>query len=460
MDAEKKRYTKLAWIICLYQVFGSYCLIINQNYGNYILTNVAGLKPAYAATAVSVSSIALVICSLLDGALVQNTRSRWGQFRPWYMFGVFVCLGGGYLCYIKTGNMFLTATLCSLSYFIPSETMNVLYTARQGMFTKMSAGNADARTMFGSYNWLGTYIGYFIAGWTTIKLVSILGKGNETAGFIGAHTVFGISCIIGYFIMVWAAKPYDLPNKDVAVVKEKRVNILDMFTSVFTNKAGRVILLSDIGRFTAYYFNMNLISYQCSYVFGDINTSATVFAVTNIGGLLGSYLAPVAAKIFGRKKTMRIFDILVLICYVLIIPFGGSLMGLTIVVTANMFFSAFTDGIDPVLYMDAGEYYLYHKKKDTRSYLNSMYNVAVKIGVGVAGIVTNAMLASFNYNADNFSLDAAGKAKFTMMFGLVATLLMLLPIIFMFFHPATDKEMQDMTEANYKEEKMQLTGKA
>ena len=48
--SEKKMIKKLAWGIVLYQIFGSYALIIIQNYGNYVMTNVAGLTPALAAT--------------------------------------------------------------------------------------------------------------------------------------------------------------------------------------------------------------------------------------------------------------------------------------------------------------------------------------------------------------------------------------------------------------------------
>lgn len=457
---EKKRIKKLAWMVVLYQVFGSYALIIIQNYGNYVFTNVAGLTPAMAATCMSVSSMFLIAWSLFNGAIVQKTRSKWGQFRPWFMFGIYACVFSGYLMYLKFGNaVIVTAIVVSLGYLMPQALMDLLYTARIGMFTKMANGNGEANVLFGSYNWVGTYIGYFIAGATTVPLVNFFGKGSEMMGFIGAHTVYGISCFIGYAIMVKVAKPYDLPNKDVEVTAEKRVSIVDMVKGVFTNKVGVCILLSDIGRFTGYYALMNLIAFQCTYVIGDLNASATVFAVTNIGGLIGSYLAPIVCGKVGRKIGMRIFDVLACCCLLAIIPFGKTVMGLTVIVTMFMFFSSFTDGIDPALYIDAGQYSLATKGKDTRSYFNSMYNVAVKAAVGLGGVVSNGVLAAVAFNPD-MVFDAALKTKFTTMVGLCTAAWFIIPIVLMAIHPMSDKQADEYAAQNAEREKAELTGAA
>lgn len=457
MSGDSKRIKKLAWIIAIYQIFGSYALIIIQNYGNYVFTNVAGLSPAVTATCMSLSSIIMIAFTTFDGALVQNTRSRWGQFRPWYMFGIYVCIFAGYLMYVKFGkSVILTAIVVSLGYAVPQILMNMLYTARLGMFTKMADGNTEANVRFNAYNWLGTYAGYFIAGATTVPLVEFFGKGNEAMGFIGAQTVYGIACFIGYAILVRAAKPYDLPNKNVAINKEKHASFFDMVKGVLTCKPGRIVILSDCARFTAYYALMNLIAYQCTYVMGDLNASATVFAVTNIGGLLGSYLATPIADKLGRKTTMRIFDVLAALSLASMLFTGRSVMGMTVSITAYMFFSAFTDAVDPALYMDAGQFALAKTGKDCRSYFNSMYNVAVKISVGLAGIVSNTILAMVNFNPD-MVFDDALKTKFTILVVVGTCLFSAIAIALMFFHPMSDKEADEITAKNTEAERAELT---
>lgn len=458
--SEKKRIKKLAWGIVLYQIFGSYALIIIQNYGNYVMTNVAGLTPALAATCMSVSSMFLVAWSLFNGAIVQKTRSRWGQFRPWYMFGIYVCVFSGYLMYLKFGDaVIVTAVVVAIGYALPQAMMDLLYTARQGMFMQMAQGNGEANVIFGSYNWVGTYIGYFIAGATTVRLVNFFGRGSEALGFIGAHTVYGISCFIGYAIMAKLAKPYDLPNQDAVVEVERRASIVDMFKGVFTNRVGVCVILSDIGRFTAYYALMNLIAFQCTYVIGDLNASATVFSITNVGGLLGSYCAPILTEKVGRKIGIRIVDALSCIILLMIIPFGKTTMGLTAIVTIYQFISAGSDGIDPSLYIDAGQYSMAVKKKDTRSYFNSMYNVAVKAAVALAGIVSNTILAMLNYKAD-MVLDTAGKNRMTMFVGIGTAMWFALPIICMALHPMSDKQADEYAKQNLEEEKAQIAAGA
>ena len=453
---ERKRVMKLAWIVVIYQVFGSYALIIIQNYGNYVMTNVAGLTPALAATVMSISSMFLVIWSLFNGAIVQKTRSRWGQFRPWYMFGIYVCVGSGYLMYLKFGNaVILTAVVVAIGYILPNALMDLLYTARQGMFMQMAQGNGEANVIFGSYNWIGTYIGYFIAGATTVPLVNFFGKGSEALGFIGAHTVYGISCFIGYAILVKAAKPYDLPNKDAEIAVEKRASLVDMVKGVITNKAGVVVILADIGRFTGYYALMNLIAFQCTYVIGDLNASATVFSITNLGGLAGSYIATILSNKVGRKMAIRISDVGSVIMLLGIIPFGKTVIGLTAIITIYQTISSIADGVDPALYIDAGQYSLYLKGKDTRSYFNSMYNVAVKASLGLAGIISNGVLAAMNYDAD-MVLDAAGKAHMSMLVGGACAACYLVPVIVMFFHPMSDAQADEYAAKNLAAEKAAL----
>lgn len=449
---EKKRIKKLAWIVVLYQVFGSYALIIIQNYGNYAMTNVAGLSPGMAATVMSVSSMFLVIWSLFNGAIVQNTRSRWGQFRPYYIFGIYVCMAAGYLLYVKIGNSaILTAIIVAIGYAVPQALMDLMYTARIGIFTKMAKGNGEANVIFGSYNWVGTYIGYFIAGATTVPLVNFFGKGSEMMGFIGAHTVYGISCFIGYAIFARAAKPYDLPNKDIPINKEKHASIVDMVKGVFTNRVGVVILISDIGRFTGYYALMNLIAFQCTYVIGDLNASAAVFAFINVGGLVSSYLTPIIAGKLGRKLTMRCSDVLSFITLISIIFVGRNVTGLTVLLTVYQFFSSFADGTDPSLYIDAGQYSLATKGKDTRDYFNSMYNVAVKAAVGLAGVVSNTVLAMVAFNPD-MVFDESLKTKFTILVACGTAFCYLVPIIAMFFHPLTDAQADEYARQNAERE--------
>ena len=95
------------------------------------------------------------------------------------------------------------------------------------------------------------------------------------------------------------------------------------------------------------------------------------------------------------------------------------------------------------------------KKKDTRSYFNSMYNVAVKAAVALGGVVSNTVLMMINYKAD-MVLDAAGKSKMTMLVGLGTAIWFIFPIVCMAIHPMSDKQADEYAKQNMEEERAEL----
>ena len=439
---EKKRVNKIAWCIALSQVLGGYCLIVYQYYGNYIMTDVAGLTPAIAAGIYSVTTIILTCWSLFDGAIVQRTRTKQGQFRPWYFWGVFICVAGGFLLYVHVpGSVVGTTVVVGLGAMIPDGIMDLIYTARMGIFTKMSMGSTEARTKFNSFNWFGTYISYVIAGAATIPLVEYFGKvSGEARGFMVVQAIFGMCCILGYMIIFRISKPYDTDNTQVsAQEKEQQANFLVMVKSVFMNKAGRILLINDILRFSAYTAIYSLVAYQAEYVIGDLDASSTVFALSNVLGLISSYASPFVADKLGRKTTQRLSDVLVFFSLLSICFLGKTEIGLTVAISLWTFFMGFNDAVDAVLYMDAGEYYLAKEGKDTRSYLNSMYNVAAKASNGIGAWGCNAALMAVGFTAGTV-LSAAAQTKLTILFGVISAAFYAVPIILMFFYPMTDAE--------------------
>ena len=104
-----------------------------------------------------------------------------------------------------------------------------------------------------------------------------------------------------------------------------------------------------------------------------------------------------------------------------------------------------------MLYVDAGEYWLHKTGKDTRPYLVSMYNVAVKVTMAIAGLVLGMLLTALNYTPGEV-ISASGATAMTWVTGLAPGLGYLLPVIVMLFHKISDKEMEKIIQKNAEQE--------
>lgn len=306
--------------------------------------------------------------------------------------------------------------------------------------------------MLVSRQWMGSNVCYIISGFAVVPLVGFLGSGNETVGFLLTQAIFTVIVMAGSIWFAVAVKDYDPDNRNVAAQKTERVSFLEMIKAVIVNRQAITVVISDILRFTGYYVLASMMIYRCTYVIGDMMAMSIVLSASSFFAFLGNMIAPVIApKLGGRKRTIAIFGLLTGLAFSSIGIFGKTLWGFVISCGIAYFLMSFIDTLDAMLYVDAGEYWLHKTGKDTRPYLVSMYNVAVKVAMAIAGLVLGMLLTALNYTPGEV-ISASGATAMTWVTGLAPGLGYLLPVIVMLFHKISDKEMEKIIQENAEQE--------
>ncbi len=446
---ERLPLQKMGIMVTMTSFLMGFSLTMAQNYAAYSYTDLAHIDATTMSLCMTAVNMIALAVSLISGAIISGTRSKYGQYRPWLLGATVSCLTGGFLIFFNVGNsMLLKAVIISVGYLLANSSMDFVGTASPALIGKMAGADSDGRNLLMGRKWMGGNLCYIVSGFAVVPLVTFLGSGNETMGFLITQMIFTVIVLSGTVWFFKMAAYCDLDNTAESGHAAERVKFSEMLKAVLTNRQAIPVILSDIFRFTGYYVLMSMMAYQCTKVIGNMMAMSYVLSASNFCAFLGSYIAPkVTEKIGGRKKAITLFGILSGLSFCAIGIFGKTLWGFVIPCGLAFFFMSFIDTLDMMLYMDAGEWWLYKTGKDTRPYLLSMYSVAVKASLACSSVALGLILNLIHYNPDAV-LNASEATVLTWCTGLAPGIGYLMPVVIMLLHKVSDQEMADIIKEN------------
>src|SRR5690606_1006228 len=166
-------------------------------------TDVMGLAAAAVGTMMLVTKLVDAITDPLMGALADRTRTRWGRFRPYLLWGALPLAATGVLTWtvpdLDPGGRLLwayaTFTLMMLAYTL----LSMPYSALSGVMT----ADSQQRTTLVSFRFIAAFAGTTLVNWLTLDLVGWLGRGDEALGWqltLGLYGVIAIATFATVFL--------------------------------------------------------------------------------------------------------------------------------------------------------------------------------------------------------------------------------------------------------------------
>jgi len=166
-------------------------------------TDVMGLAAGAVGTMMLVTRLVDAVTDPLMGAIADRTRSRWGRFRPYMLYGALPLAFAGVLAWtvpdLDAGGRLLwayaTFTLMMLAYTV----LAMPYSALSGVMT----ADSQQRTTLISFRFIAAFAGTTLVNWLTLDLVRWLGRGDEPLGWqltLGLYGAVAVAC----FALVFA----------------------------------------------------------------------------------------------------------------------------------------------------------------------------------------------------------------------------------------------------------------
>ena len=374
-------------------------------------TNVFGLTVADAATLMLVARLFDVVTDPLMGSLADRTRSRWGTYRPWLIFGA-IPLGLVFALLLYTpdfgpvGKRIWAYGLYLLMMAVYTA-VNVPYGSLLGVMTD----NDHEKNQFSSFRMVGAYAMGFITLLSFPYLQKLIG-GTE------AHQYAVIGAVLGGLAALMTLLCGLLTKERLQPVRAEKFSFKP-FANLVRNKPW--ICLTLAGIFSNFFngFRYAVAGYLLTYCLGGEVTMGSLIINYTVFMTFGEVtcmvfggLSPLFTRMVGSKK--KAFSIAALICAAssiafFFIPRDASYMWLMIV---NVIITSIGIGFySPLLwsmYADVADYSTKTYGTSSTGLIFSSGTMAQKLGSAVSGALVALLLgmAGFISGSDPVSGEA------------------------------------------------------
>jgi GPH family glycoside/pentoside/hexuronide:cation symporter/probable glucitol transport protein GutA len=281
-------------------------------------TDAVGISATAVATLLLVSRIWDAANDPIMGHIAERTRSRWGRFRPYILFGPPVLavltiltfrnpgLGG-------TGNLvyaYITYTILTMVYTVT----NVPYLALPNVIAR----NRNDVPRLGAAILIGMNVAQIVLMNVTIPMVTLLGGGDMSRGYQTTATVFALAGMLLFWVVFAGTKEV------ITFTKKSDVPHLESFRILFKSRNIICCILSATITMMGIMGRIGIMIYFYLHVIKRPDLMGIFMSGPMIIGLLVAPFAPALARKVGFKGSAVVQWILNVVGIGLIYLSGGT----------------------------------------------------------------------------------------------------------------------------------------
>ena len=411
---------------------GALLLMLISSYLTLYYTDSIGLAATYVGTMMLVCRVFDGISDIIVGLLIDNTHTRWGKARPWFVLSILPMLISFIATFIVPKGMSASGIkiYTVVTYFLITV---VFYTinniAYHTMLQRFSFSSQDRSAVSGIRSLIVIIVATIASIVTPLLISSFGGEKNQHTWSMLA---FGYGTISTILLLITALGIREriitvsdtVENNEVKTVSKKS-NSMDELKILLQCKyfylAIALVLLFSI---TANLMGINY--YYARDVIGDIGFLSINGALSLLPMLVGIPFIPLIFKKLGKRHTMLIGLIISVVSSLCILINPRS-------IPVNLLFGIFkTLGTLPVMVAmatlagDIADYNFMRTGVRSEGMTTSAYSIGLKLGTGLGAALVGWMLAFGQYNG---ALEAQGTKAISSMISLVTIIPAIIYII-------------------------------
>ena len=365
-------------------------------------TDVMGLAAAAVGTMMLVTKIVDAVTDPLMGALADRTRSRFGRFRPYLLYGALPLAFTGVLTWTvpdlgeggKLAWAYATFTLMMLAYTVVS----IPYSALSGVIT----ADSQERTQLISFRFIAAFAGTMAVNGLTLDLVRWLGRGDQALGWQLTLSLYGVIATVAFVTVAMTTRERVAPPpQQASAVRQDVVDLLHNRPWMVLFALALIIMVTIVmrGGSLAYYLKYHLARPELTGLF--LGTYALALAV-------GAGLTPLMTRHVDKRRLMAglMAGVGVVSCAMFFIPpesvwlmFALNLLvGLMLGPKSPLAFS---------MYADCADYTEWKTGRRATAMTFAAATFSQKLGGALASATIAWILAGMGYVANAAQSDAS-----------------------------------------------------
>lgn len=401
-------------------------------------TDVFGLSAAAVGTMMLVTRLIDAFSDPMMGALADRTRTKYGKFRPYLIWGIIPIAAAGVLTFTvpdlnDTGKLiwaYATYIFMMLAYTF----INVPYGALLGVVT----GDSKQRTKLTSFRFIGAFSGGSLVAYLTPELVTLLGNGNDILGWQLTMAVYGVCAGLLFYISF--ASTTERIHPPVSQKTPVSQDIKDLFANkpwvvLFTLALIIMLTITLRGSSGTFYFK---------YFVGREDLIGAFSLAYMLSLAAGAASTPLLVKFIDKKPLL-----LILMSLVAVLSF------LFYWVPANQLWLIFTMQIligfclgpkSPLvfsMYADTADFSEWKTGRRATAMVFSAAAFAQKLGGALAGAIMGWLLASLGYVA-NQSQTQSSEHGIVLLMTILPGIFAVISVFCIRFYSLTDSKLNEI----------------
>ena len=403
----------------------------------YFYTNIYGLPPAVMGTLFLVVRVLDAITDPIMGAIADQTKSRWGRFRPWLLI---ICVPFAVSCVLvySTPNFEQTGKIvyAVIAYIF----MTLMYTAINIPYCSLGAAiTADPRENLSLQSWRFAVapIGGAMGTALILPLADLIAPGDRATGMQWAMGIFGVIGCIMFLICFMTTRERITP------VKEENLNILRDVRILMKNDQWCVLSVYNLAMLCGVVVRGGLLVYFVQYILHQGSSVISIFMLaTTIAAVIGSLMAKYIGSWMCKIRASVWVNVLSALfgLLFLVLPTEYWMPAFIVHVILNIL-----QGINAPLQWsmitDANNYGEWKTQRRITG-MNVAANIfIIKLGVAIGGALTGWGLAFYGYQAGVEQQSAEAVRGVLILFTVLPAIFYLITAISIRYYRLTEDRM-------------------
>ena len=375
----------------------------------FFYTDVFGLTAKAAGWMFFVSRVSDAIFDVVVGMLADRTRSRWGKFRPYILWGAVPLAVAAVLAFSTPGfadtGKLIYAYITFIAFMFLYSTVNIPYTALLGVISGDPVERADAATS----KFIGAFTAGIIVSATALPLAKYFGEGNDAKGWHLTMLIYAVAAVV-FFVVTFLST-----HERVQPIAKEKTNVTRDLGDIVQNVPWILLFVVTILFILFVCIRLNVTTHYFKYYIGE--QEVTLFGKTHKYGfevltsafntvgqvlsLVGTAMVPLFVRLLGRKRAAVILFVIALVCTGSFYFFKPE--NLVLIFVFQAIGSLAGGPISPllwILYADTADYSEWKTGRRATGLVFSASIMSNKLGWAVGSMIAAFILAATGFVAN------------------------------------------------------------
>ena len=403
-------------------------------------TDVFGISAAAAGTMMLVTKIVDAFTDPVMGAIADRTKTKWGKFRPYLLWGGLPMAAAGVLTYTTPGLgeggkliwAYGTYTLMMLMYTV----LSVPYSALSGVITARSQDRTDLI----SFRFIAAFTGTTLVNFFTLDMVEYFGGGNEKLGWQITMAIYGVLAAL-FFVGVFLTT-----RERVTPPADQKTNPAQDIKDLLNNRPWLVLFTLALVIMITISMRAGASIYYVKYYMEEPDLIKYFLTAYGIALAIGAACTPIMTRFIEKKNLMILLMSLTGVLSILFFFIPSDNIALIFIVHVIIgFVLGPKSPLAFSMYADTADYTEWKTGRRATAMTFSAAIFSQKLGGALASFGIGAILASMGYIANEAQSDAS-QTGIVLAISIVPGIIGLLAAFVMVFYTLDNKLLKQVQE--------------